>query len=443
MAKLRVGDGAPDFELQGTGDRTYRLERLPRHGRDPRLLSGRFHPGLHPPVLLLPRRRRPARSARRADDWDLPAVGRVARAASPNEHGLNVPLLSDPGKKVARAYGVVGPGGFIRRSVFLIDGEGVLRYRHVALFGLRYQDVGDLERAVADASLTMADVLEPSPFEVDSTGATLAGEEVGEGPPSSSCTGSRRPGATCCMARWRWRAAGYRQISYDARGHGESSPAPEGSGYGYDGAGGDLRAVIGRPLPPDERPVLAGTRWAATRLSRTRWSTPDEVAALVLAGPGRRSGCRPTEESLADWDALGGRAGAGRRRGVHGGLRGGPRGGSRLDRDRPADHPGADGAPPPPRGASRGRCGRFPGRSRSRASRSWRRSTCPPWWWRATTRPIPGIRTRSPRPGPSGCPRARLVSEEPGKSPLAWQGGRLSRVIADFLEEPQVRERLT
>jgi pimeloyl-ACP methyl ester carboxylesterase len=28
-------------------------------------------------------------------------------------------------------------------------------------------------------------------------------------------------------------------------------------------------------------------------------------------------------------------------------------------------------------------------------------------------------------------PRARLVSEEPGKSPLAWQGGQLSRVIAE------------
>ena len=60
-----------------------------------------------------------------------------------------MPLLSDPGKKVARAYGVLGPAGFIRRSVFLIDGGGVLRYRHVALFGLRYQDVGDLERAVS------------------------------------------------------------------------------------------------------------------------------------------------------------------------------------------------------------------------------------------------------------------------------------------------------
>jgi pimeloyl-ACP methyl ester carboxylesterase len=39
-------------------------------------------------------------------------------------------------------------------------------------------------------------------------------------------------------------------------------------------------------------------------------------------------------------------------------------------------------------------------------------------------------------------PQATLVSEDPGSSPLAWQGGRLSRVIADFLGEPQVRERL-
>lgn len=66
-----------------------------------------------------------------------------------DRHGLTVPLLSDPGKQVARSYGVVGPGGFIRRSIFLVDGGGGVRYRHVALFGLRYQGVGDLERAVA------------------------------------------------------------------------------------------------------------------------------------------------------------------------------------------------------------------------------------------------------------------------------------------------------
>jgi hypothetical protein len=39
-------------------------------------------------------------------------------------------------------------------------------------------------------------------------------------------------------------------------------------------------------------------------------------------------------------------------------------------------------------------------------------------------------------------PAGRLISEEPGKSPLAWQGGRLSRAIADFLDEPGVRGRL-
>jgi pimeloyl-ACP methyl ester carboxylesterase len=35
-------------------------------------------------------------------------------------------------------------------------------------------------------------------------------------------------------------------------------------------------------------------------------------------------------------------------------------------------------------------------------------------------------------------PRARLLSEEKGESPLAWQGGRLSRAIAAFCEEPAV-----
>jgi hypothetical protein len=32
-------------------------------------------------------------------------------------------------------------------------------------------------------------------------------------------------------------------------------------------------------------------------------------------------------------------------------------------------------------------------------------------------------------------PRARLISEKPGESPLAWQGGRLSREIASFYKE--------
>jgi pimeloyl-ACP methyl ester carboxylesterase len=35
-------------------------------------------------------------------------------------------------------------------------------------------------------------------------------------------------------------------------------------------------------------------------------------------------------------------------------------------------------------------------------------------------------------------PRARLISEAEGESPLAWQGGRLSRAIAAFCAEPAV-----
>ena len=40
-------------------------------------------------------------------------------------------------------------------------------------------------------------------------------------------------------------------------------------------------------------------------------------------------------------------------------------------------------------------------------------------------------------------PNATLVSEDPGASPLAWQGGRLSREIAAFCERQEVGERLS
>jgi thioredoxin-dependent peroxiredoxin len=147
MAKPAVGDTAPQFELEGTGGRTYRLSDFSETGV---ILA--FYPGDFTPICT-------KQFCSYRDDGDrlealgVPMVGISPQTVESHEqfadrHGLNVPLLSDPGKKVARAYGVVGAGGFIRRSVFLIDGAGVLRYRHVALFGLRYQDVGDLERAV-------------------------------------------------------------------------------------------------------------------------------------------------------------------------------------------------------------------------------------------------------------------------------------------------------
>jgi len=147
MAKLNVGEAAPEFELEGTGSKTYRLADFRGRG-----LILAFYPGDFTPVCT-------KQFCSYRDDGDrIEGLGVEMLGISPqsvesherftDENGLTVPLLADPDKEVARAYGVVGPGGFIRRSIFLIDGDGVVRHRHVALFGLQYQDVGDLERAV-------------------------------------------------------------------------------------------------------------------------------------------------------------------------------------------------------------------------------------------------------------------------------------------------------
>src|SRR3954451_1546701 len=98
-------------------------------------------------------------------------------------------------------------------------------------------------------ALESAGGLQPRPFEVRSGEVRLAGEEVGEGPPIvllHGLTATRRYllHGSLTLAR-----RGYRLISYDARGHGESSPAPEGQGYGYDELTGDLAAVLADRCP--------------------------------------------------------------------------------------------------------------------------------------------------------------------------------------------------
>jgi peroxiredoxin len=147
MPRAKEGDQAPPFELQGTGGKTYKLSDYSETGV---ILA--FYPGDFTPVCT-------KQFCSYRDDGDrIEALGLPMLGISPQnvesherfaeQHGLRVPLLYDEDKRVARAYGAVGPAGFIRRSIFLIDERGIIRYRHVALFGLRYQDVGDLERVV-------------------------------------------------------------------------------------------------------------------------------------------------------------------------------------------------------------------------------------------------------------------------------------------------------
>ncbi len=147
MAKAKVGTRAPAFELAGTGSRSYRLSDYYGTG-----VVLAFYPGDFTPVCT-------KQFCSYRDDGDrLEALGVPLLGISPQsvesherfaaEQGVNVPLLSDGDKRVARAYGVLGPGGLFRRSIFLVDADGIIRYRHVSLLGLRFQDVADIERAV-------------------------------------------------------------------------------------------------------------------------------------------------------------------------------------------------------------------------------------------------------------------------------------------------------
>jgi peroxiredoxin Q/BCP len=150
MSRVEVGDSAPDFELTGTGDQTYRLADF--RGR---WLVLAFYPGDFTPVCT--RQFCSYRDAAdRLDELDAEVLGISPQSLDSHErfrskYALTVPLLADPDRTMIRAYGVLGPGGLVRRSIFIVDPTGVVRYRHVALLGLHFKDVEALKRSLAEA----------------------------------------------------------------------------------------------------------------------------------------------------------------------------------------------------------------------------------------------------------------------------------------------------
>jgi thioredoxin-dependent peroxiredoxin len=146
VAKLNVGDRAPEFELPGTGGKTYRLADY--RGRKVILA---FYPGDFTAVCT-----KQFCSYRdqgeRLDRLGADVLGISPQSVSSHERfteekRLNVPLLADEDKSVARAYGVLA-GPMVRRAIFVVDEEGVVRHRKVTLAGLTYESVDDLESAL-------------------------------------------------------------------------------------------------------------------------------------------------------------------------------------------------------------------------------------------------------------------------------------------------------
>jgi pimeloyl-ACP methyl ester carboxylesterase len=96
--------------------------------------------------------------------------------------------------------------------------------------------------------------------------------------------------------------SGYRVISYDARGHGETSPAPDRNAYTYPEMVGDL----GRLLDDleVERVVLAGASMGAATTLAFALEHPERVAALVQITPAHLGFPQTDARELARWDAL-------------------------------------------------------------------------------------------------------------------------------------------
>ena len=273
---------------------------------------------------------------------------------------------------------------------------------------------------------------------IRSAGVSLAVEEAGESSSSApplvlahGLTATRRYVVHGSRVLER---SGLRVVSYDARGHGESSPAPDRSAYEYSDLVSDLESVLDqRGL---DRVILIGASMGAATTLAFTLAHPERVAALVQVTPAHLGLPQTDPQELARWDAL---ADGLERDGVDGFVR-------------------AYGAPPvEPRfqglivEAIRQRIARHEHpEAVADALRVVPRSTAFDGVVALEQLAVPTLIVASRDELDPQHPYevaqvyadriegAELVSEEPGASPLAWRGAQLSRAITGFLERAGV-----
>ena len=153
---VAIGAPAPDFTLAGTdgtdeGRRDYTLSEF--RGTPVVLV---FYPGDNTPVCTR------QLNSYTAEIEEFEEVGAQVLALSPQDvashdgfadkqGGFGFPLLADTDKAVGEAYGIIGPIGFYRRSVFVVDAEGKVAYSHRAIAGLTFRPTSELVDAVEAA----------------------------------------------------------------------------------------------------------------------------------------------------------------------------------------------------------------------------------------------------------------------------------------------------
>jgi pimeloyl-ACP methyl ester carboxylesterase len=268
----------------------------------------------------------------------------------------------------------------------------------------------------------------PREWVIDSDGVGLSGQEAGEGVPVVLLHGLTATRRYVVMGSTVLERSGHRVVSYDARGHGRSSPAPNRDGYTYELLAADLEHVLDHA--EIERAVLAGASMGAHTILAFALRAPERVAGLTLITPAFDPDQPLSQAELDRWDAL-----------SHG-LRSG----------------GIDGFV-----AAYGRS-RAPAAFQETIVRVIRQRLAEHHYPLAVADALRSV----PRSRPFGSmsdlgtleapvvvvvsddeadpehpfaigqryadaiPHARLVTEEPGASPLAWQGSRISHVIAEL-----------
>jgi len=134
-------------------------------------------------------------------------------------------------------------------------------------------------------------------------GVTLSGEKSGAGPPIVLLHGLTATRRYVVMGSRLLERSGLQVVAYDARGHGQSTPAPEPAAYGYERLARDLLAVLDQVGL--DRAILAGASMGAQTIVRFALEHSERVAALGLITPAFDPATHASEpDAFAGWDAL-------------------------------------------------------------------------------------------------------------------------------------------
>ncbi len=269
---------------------------------------------------------------------------------------------------------------------------------------------------------------------IERDGVGLAVTESGSGIPVVLLHGLTATRRYVVMGSTALERSGHHVIAYDARGHGRSAPAPEPGAYGYQELTLDLGAVL--DAVGLERAVLAGASMGAHTLLSFALRNPDRVGGMVVITPAYEPGDDADTRRLQRWDAL---ADGLRRGGVEGfvhtyGTPDVPEAWRatviKVIRQRLAQHEHpeavADALQAVPRSRPFDRLEQLGALA------------VPVAVVASADEADPGHPLAVGEAYAAAIPGARLITDEPGRSPIAWQGSQLSKVIAEVAAEARL-----